>query len=432
MLPTVKAWRRASVSIMGALTRSAVGRGSLAALVFVAICTSISCSKEAATTSEHAADPRSSRGVQNAESGDASIAASMIARGKYLADAGDCVSCHTRPGGPPFAGGVPFSTPAGTLYSSNITSDPETGIGKWKGEDLRRAMHEGVGADGHRLYPAFPYTSFTKVSDEDVDSIYAFLRTIAPVHYSPPVNDFLFRQRWGLFVWNDLFFTSGRFQEDHARSQEWNRGAYLVEGPGHCGACHSPRNLLLAEVAAQAYAGGSFQEKVADDKFRRWSAVNLTQSPDGLGAWSLTDIAKYLKTGVSSRAGSFGPMNDVIVNSLRYLTAEDIHAIAVYLKSLPPRSSGVARRTSADVKDGPAIYKSRCEECHMSSGRGGMFSGPPLAASAVAQADDPASLINIILQLRRRALPQERRGLTTGPREGTDAPHLVPVGSCHP
>jgi mono/diheme cytochrome c family protein len=373
-------------------------RGCLATLLIVAVCSTLSCSREPSASSNDAnIDSAISHGIENPDSGNASAAATIVSRGKYLTDAANCVSCHTRAGNPLFAGGVAFNTSAGTLYSSNITPDRETGIGKWSREDLRRAMHEGVGLGGERLYPAFPYISFTKISDKDVDDIYAYLRTIAPVRYTPPANDFLFRQRWGLLFWNDLFFTPGRFQQRQQRSQEWNRGAYLVEGFGHCGACHSPRNLLLAEITTNAYSGGGFEEKVADGKTRRWSGVNLTQSPAGLGAWSLTDIAMYLKTGVSRRAGSFGPMNEVIVNSLRHLTDDDIHAMAIYLKSLPSQQSEFTRPTTEDFKVGASIYKSRCEECHLSSGRGGMFNGPPLAGSAVVQADDPASLINIIL-----------------------------------
>jgi mono/diheme cytochrome c family protein len=379
-------------------TSSAVGRGWFATLVITVVCATISCSRDPSSSSRtgaNAAPPRSDE-ARTLESVNPPLVPS-IARGKYLADAGDCASCHTRSGGEPFAGGVAFSTPAGILYSANITSDRETGIGKWEPGDLRRAMHDGIGTGGRRLYPAFPYTSFTKLSDEDVDSIFEYLKTISPVRYSPPTNDFLLRQRWGLLLWNGLFFTPGRFQQNYARSEEWNRGAYLVEGAGHCGACHSPRNALQAEVSSLALSGGSFQETVEVGKVRRWSAVNLTQAQTGLAAWSLTDIAKYLKTGMSQRAGGFGPMSEVIANSLRYLTDQDIHAMAVYLKSLPPQPAAVTASASADVKDGAAIYKAHCAECHMSSGRGGMFGGPPLAASAVVQAEDPASLINIIL-----------------------------------
>jgi alcohol dehydrogenase (quinone), cytochrome c subunit len=320
-----------------------------------------------------------------------------IARGRYLADAGDCVSCHTQPGAMPFTGGVRFETPFGTLYSSNITPDPATGIGTWKADDLRRAMHEGIAAGGYRLFPAFPYTSFTKTSDADIDAIYAYLRTLKAVRYTPPSGKLVFTQRWAMAPWNALFFTEGRFSPDTGQSAEWNRGAYLVQGLGHCSACHTPRNLFMAEAAGNAYAGGLLRDRVAEGKIRRWSAVNLTSARNGLSAWSVNDLAKYLQTGFSARGGAFGPMNEVIVDSLKKLTAEDVRAMAAYLKSLPAqeyRGDGV---TPQQANAGEAIYRDRCEKCHSASGRGGMFSGPPLAGSAVVQAEDPASLINIII-----------------------------------
>jgi len=297
----------------------------------------------------------------------------------------------------PFGGGVRFETPFGTLYSSNITPDIATGIGAWKADDLRRAMHEGIAAGGYRLFPAFPYPSFTKMTDADIDAIYAYLHTLQAVRYTPPSSSFIFTQRWAMAPWNALFFTEERFTPNTAQSGEWNRGAYLVQVLGHCGACHTPRNLFMAETAEKAYDGGLLLDQVAQGKIRRWSAVNLTSAKNGLGAWSVNDLAKYLQTGFSARGGTFGPMNEVIVNSLNKLTAEDVRAMAVYLKSLPAqeyRGDGV---TPQQAHAGEAIYRARCEKCHSASGRGGMFSGPPLAGSAVVQAADPASLINIIL-----------------------------------
>jgi alcohol dehydrogenase (quinone), cytochrome c subunit len=322
----------------------------------------------------------------------------VLRQGRYLATAANCISCHTRPGGPPFAGGLAFQTPLGTIYSSNITPDFESGIGKWSEADLIRAMHEGIAPDGHRLYPAFPYTSFTKVTDADVQAIYAYLRTLRPVRYTPPSNDIAFNQRWTMIVWNALFFKPGRYTRTAAQSAEWNRGAYLSEGLGHCGACHTPRNLSMAEIADRAFAGGDLQDKVTDNRIRRWSAVNLTPSSTGLGSWSVGDIARYLQTGFSQHGGAFGPMNDVISNSTRYLSMNDLHAVATFIKSLPPQESLVEPKPSADqLKSGEAIYRDRCEKCHLTSGRGGLFNGPRLAGSAVVQAVDPASLVNVIL-----------------------------------
>jgi mono/diheme cytochrome c family protein len=317
-------------------------------------------------------------------------------RGQYLADAADCISCHTRPGAQPFSGGVAFDTPFGRLYSSNITPDGATGIGAWSAADFRRAMQSGVATNGDHLFPAFPYPSFTKVSDVDVAALYAFLRAVKPAAYNPPKNDVALSQRWVLGLWNSLFFREGRFSPDAAKSSEWNRGAYLVEGLGHCGACHTPRNLFMAESAGKEYAGGTLKERVSGSESRDWSAVNLTSAKGGLAAWSVEDLAKYLGTGFSRRAGTFGPMNDVIVNSLKKLSADDVHAMAVYLKSLPAQDSP-GSVTPEQASAGASIYKDRCEKCHAASGRGGLFSGPALAGSAVVQAPDPASLINVIV-----------------------------------
>lgn len=322
---------------------------------------------------------------------------SVVERGKYLTEAGDCESCHTRPGGAPFSGGRAFKTKFGTIYSPNITPDVASGIGSWSLVDLRRAMHEGIAAGGYRLFPAFPYPQFAEVSGEDVAAIYAYLRTLPSVHYSPPPNGLLFRQRWAMRFWNLLFFKTRQFVPDATKSKEWNRGAYLVEGLGHCSACHTPRNIFMAEMPARQYSGGHLLDKVNGGNIRRWSAVDLTSSKTGLAAWSVDDLAKYLKTGVSRRAGVFGPMNEVIDNSLEHLSVEDIHAMAIYLKSLPSQDSSVAGPSAAEITAGAKIYHDNCEDCHMSSGRGGFLSAPPLAGSAVVQADDPASLINIIL-----------------------------------
>jgi mono/diheme cytochrome c family protein len=181
------------------------------------------------------------------------------------------------------------------------------------------------------------------------------------------------------------------------QTQEWNRGAYLVEGLGHCSACHSPRNVFMAERADRPYEGGSLQDKVAAGVVRGWSAVNLTSAKSGLASWSVNDLTRYLQTGFSLRAGTFGPMNEVIINSLKNLKQEDVHAMAVYLKSIPAREYSGEGVPPEQVAGGASIYKERCEKCHSESGRGGLFIGPPVAGSAIVQAEDPASLINIIV-----------------------------------
>jgi alcohol dehydrogenase (quinone), cytochrome c subunit len=332
----------------------------------------------------------------------ASAANDLVERGRYVALAGNCASCHTRPGGAPYSGGVKFEAPVGTIYSSNITSSLQHGIGKWTVEDLRRALHAGIAADGYRLFPAFPYTSFTRMTDEDVAALYAYLHTVAANDYQPPANGFLFKQRWAMAIWNALFFEPGRFKPRPEQTPEWNRGAYLVEALGHCGACHTPRNRFMAEVSANGYQGSALREYVAADKVRDWAAVNLTSSADGLKTWSVDDLTKYLHTGFSMRGGAWGPMNEVVGNSTSKLTLEDAHAMATYIKSLLnvglAEGGGTGTSVTAEqAAPGKAIYVDRCEKCHGASGRGGMFSGPRLAGSAVAQSTDPDSLINAIL-----------------------------------
>ncbi|MDY6946942.1 MAG: cytochrome c [Pseudomonadota bacterium] len=351
---------------------------------------------------------------QTAASAAAAPADALVERGRYVALAANCASCHTRPGGAAYAGGVAFESPVGTIYSSNITASVEHGIGKWTAQDLRRALHEGIAAGGYRLFPAFPYTSFTQMTDEDVDALYAYMRTVAADDYQPPANDLVFTQRWAMAVWNALFFEPARFKPDARQTPEWNRGAYLVGALGHCGACHTPRNRFLAEQSDKAYQGSTLREYVTADKVRDWAAVNLTSSADGLKTWSVDDLTKYLHTGFSLRGGAWGPMNEVVANSTSKLTREDARAMATYIKSLPvktlPEGEAAPAPVSAEqVALGQPIYNDRCEKCHGSSGRGGMFAGPPLSGSAIVQSADPDSLINAILY---GATPAE--GMTLG------------------
>jgi mono/diheme cytochrome c family protein len=344
----------------------------------------------------------------------------LAEQGRYLATAGDCISCHTRPGGEPFAGGRPLNTPFGVIYSANITPDPKTGIGAWTERQFERALREGIAADGTHLYPALPYTAYTKVTDQDVHAIYSYMRTVKPVSYIPPKNrmPFPFSIRALLGGWNMMFLDGGRFAPDASHTAEWNRGAYLTQGLGHCGACHSPRNSLGGPARGGALTGGDYLDEISDEVVdnsitpldesivRPWSAPNLTQAPSGLGAWSLEAIAAYLKTGHSARAGAFGPMSEVIGNSTSRLTDPDIHAIAVYLKSLAPATQNMPPRTAASaLKAGEIVYTTRCADCHLPSGLGmprsanadASKTAPPLAGSAALQAPDPATLINIIL-----------------------------------
>lgn len=326
---------------------------------------------------------------------------SPVERGRYLVEVANCRSCHTTKAGTPFAGGRPFRTTHslfGDIYSSNITPDRETGIGTWTEEDFIRTMRSGVAPGEKRLFPAFPYTSFTKLSTADIKAIYAYLRTIPATRSVPPRNSFWFRQRWVMRLWNALFFNEGELALDSSKSQAWNQGRYLVEALGHCGACHTPRNLVLAERTGAQFAGGVHIDEVEAGKDRTWSAPNITSAEIGLAKWSLNDLQKYLKSGASRRAGVLGPMNEVIANSLSDMTDADAAAMALYVKSLPAAGEGSQQTLSADERAaGQALYDKYCEECHLSTGRGGFRKAPPVAGSPIVQARDAASLLNVIL-----------------------------------
>ncbi|MDA8962204.1 cytochrome c [Congregibacter sp.] len=326
-------------------------------------------------------------------------ASELEVRGEYLTAAGNCVSCHTTEDGDAFAGGLGFETDFGTLYSTNITPDSQTGIGNWSLEEFTGAMRRGERPDGTHLYPVFPYTSFTKVSDEDIAAIYAYLKTVTPVKFTPPGNDlsFPYDQRWALGLWKSMYFTEGRHEPQAAQSAQWNRGSYLVEGLGHCSECHTPRNFLGAKDPELAMTGSTYTERV-EGKASVWSASNLTSDSSGLAMWSHEDIAQYLKLGFSERAGVFGPMNNVVVNSTRHLSQSDVNAVATYLKSLPANSqdSG-APATEAVVRAGSLQYDIHCGTCHLPTGEGSPETGPPVIGSPVVLDADPSSLINITL-----------------------------------
>jgi mono/diheme cytochrome c family protein len=330
---------------------------------------------------------------------------SLVERGRYLARAGNCVSCHTNTtveGAAAFAGGLAFATPFGKLYSTNITPDPETGIGKWTEEQFARAVREGVRPDGAHLYPAFPYTAYTKLSDEDISALFAYLKVIKPVNSKPPENEMSFpaNQRWALGVWKALYFDEGRFEPNKSKDEEWNRGAYLVEGLGHCSACHSPRNFMGAEKSSMAMTGGEYTDKVPSGDIRTWSAPNLTDAPNGLGAWPAEEVAAYLKTGRNQFSETHGPMNEVILNSTRHLTDADVKAMAAYLKSLPGNKGDVGKPPSAQLmRDGETLYNVNCGTCHQPDGVGALSedAGAKLVGNPMVQANNPASLINVIL-----------------------------------
>lgn len=334
-----------------------------------------------------------------ADAADAASLSELEKAGEYLVAAGNCVSCHTSENGSPFAGGLNFETPFGTIYSTNITPDPEFGIGGWSLEEFEAAIRHGERPDGENLYPVFPYTSYTIISDEDVAAIYAYLKTIAPVKSTPPENDlgFPYNQRWAVGLWKSLYFDEGRFEPQPAQSEQWNRGAYLVEGLGHCGMCHSPRNFMGATDTDLAMTGGTLMETV-EGKLSAWSAPNLTSADNGLAMWREEDIKDYLKLGFSHRAGVFGPMNKVVMNSTRHMSTEDVTAMAVYLKSLPANSQDADTPAEGGVlRAGSVQYDIHCGTCHLPTGEGSSGTGPPLIGSPVVLDTDPSSLINITL-----------------------------------
>ena len=320
---------------------------------------------------------------------------SIAQRGAYLAAAGDCVSCHTADAGKPFAGGYRINTPFGDLLAPNITPDPDTGIGRWSAEDFYRALHQGVNRHGQDMYPAMPYTFYTRVTRADSDAIFAYLQTVPAVRNAVEVNhlNFPFNQRWTMAGWRELFFTEGTFAPDARKSASWNRGAYLVESLGHCSACHSPRDVLGGIEQKHQYTGADIDG---------WFAPNLSSNLHvGLGSWTAQEIASYLKTG--ARPGTttaFGPMAEVVHNSTSQLTDADLAAMGEYLKSLPPESPLRAARAVPQQSQvrGASLYMDHCSACHQAKGRGmtGIF--PPLAGNGAVIARDPGNVLQAILK----------------------------------
>jgi mono/diheme cytochrome c family protein len=315
-------------------------------------------------------------------------AADPVAKGRYLAVLGGCSDCHTAEAGA-YAGGRALSSGIGTVVSANITPDPQTGIGAWSADDFYRALHEGKSRKVGHLYPAFPYPHFTKITREDSDALYAFLRTQAPVVNDPKRNQLPFPLsiRGVMAFWNGLYFKKGTFQPDPARSSEQNLGAYLVEALAHCGACHSPKNALQAEESHHAFQGGDVEG---------WFAPNLTPEPrTGLGRWSKQDIVDFLKTGRNRMTGAGGPMAGIVMGSTSKMDDTDLAAIASYLQALPASPAPAAPRIdTAAVQRGGAIFAANCARCH-GDGSGGF--APALDGSALVQAPQPATIVRYIL-----------------------------------
>ena len=314
----------------------------------------------------------------------APASASLLARGEYLTQAADCVACHTPESGRPFAGGVPFKLPFGTIYSSNITADPEQGIGAWSDDDFVRAVRDGVRRDGQHLYPAFPYTSYTRLSRDDVLAIKAYLFSLPKMDERNRRNDlaFPFNQRWAMGFWNAVFFKNQRFAADPSKSPEWNSGAYLATALGHCAECHTPRNLGYGLEHGNELAGAVLQG---------WRAYNITSDATyGIGSWSDADIAQYLTTGHSDgHASASGPMGEAVAHSLQYLNAQDVASLVAYLRTVPAREGShpisidtvpapvVASSNAAPGSNelpahaqGLALFEGACAGCHQWNGHG--------------------------------------------------------------
>ena len=332
----------------------------------------------------------------------ASTDTAQLARGQYLLRAGDCQACHTQQGGKPFAGGRVVPTPFGNIFAPNITPDVATGIGGWSRDDFWQALHQGTSRDGRLLYPAFPFDSFTRVRRADADAMFAALKAIPAVRQEnrPPELSFPFNQRKLLLAWRALYFDAGVYQDNTDKSAEWNRGAYLVEGLGHCKACHTPRNFLGASRSDRQLGGGLIA-------VQNWYAPSLhAGAGGGLHGWTRQDIVDLLKTGRSRRGTAFGPMAEVVSESLQHLHDDDLNAIATYLHDQPqpqlqavPKFAGVrpSRREAADlVEQGKKLYGKHCADCHGDdgAGKGGVY--PPLAGNS-ALLGNPVNAIRAVL-----------------------------------
>jgi alcohol dehydrogenase (quinone), cytochrome c subunit len=326
---------------------------------------------------------------------------------EYLARAADCVACHSVPGGKGFAGGLKMGTPLGAIYSTNITPDSETGIGKYSLADFDLAVRYGIAKDGRHLYPAMPYPSYVKLADADVVALYRFfMRQVPAVHQQNLKSEIpaLLSFRWPLMFWDFFFAPRAAYVVKPGHDAVWNRGAYLVQGPGHCGACHTPRGIGLQEKALDD-DGANF---LAGAELDAWYAPSLCgDMRTGLGTWSTKDVGEFLKHGHNRLGSAFGPMTDVINNSTSYFSDSDIDAIAVYLKSLPARSTQQVAAYDSSTTDallngpaaqpGAAIYASACASCHGFDAKGFAAYMPALAGNPVVLDENPSSLINVLL-----------------------------------
>ena len=337
--------------------------------------------------------------------------AALVAHGEYLARAGDCIACHTTQGGKPFAGGLKFDTPIGAIYSTNITPDANSGIGKWSYDDFARAVRQGVRPNGDTLYPAMPYPSYARLSDDDMKALYAyFMQGVGPVKAQNRAVDIPWplSMRWPLGAWRMLFAPKVQaFDGAHYNDAIVARGAYLVQGLGHCGACHTPRARTMQELALTDLEGDDFL--AGGGPIDGWVPSSLRGNPrTGIGAWSEDDIVQFLKSGRNLHTAAFGGMTDVVQHSMQHMNDADLLAIARYLKTLPasdPKETPYAYDPAAANKlqngdasaRGAAVYRDNCMACHRSDGRGYTRVFPALGGNPVVQGKDPTSLIHVLL-----------------------------------
>jgi len=320
----------------------------------------------------------------------------QVERGAYLARAGNCASCHTARGGAAYAGGAGIATPFGTVYTSNLTPDADTGLGPWSPADFWRAMHHGRSRDGHRLNPAFPYTSYTLVSREDSDALFAYLRSLTPVSQANRAHalGFPYRSQAALAVWRALFFKPGSFEPETIQTPQWNRGAYLVRGLGHCAACHAGRNALGATTAALELGGGLIP-------MQHWYAPSLASPQEaGVTDGDVEHTVQLLKTGIAEGRTAMGPMAEVVFRSTQYLSDADLRAMAVYLKDLSPHPAEPGPSTPgnpAQLASGEKIYARHCADCHGEHGEGAQGAYAPLAGNRAVTLGTPANLVQAVL-----------------------------------
>lgn len=377
-----------------------VARGALAACAALSVTFSLTFAATAANAATAAPSTQA-----------ASSDAALVAHGEYLARAGDCIACHTSQGGKPFAGGLKFDTPIGAIYSTNITPDASSGIGKWTYDDFAKAVREGVRPNGDTLYPAMPYPSYARLSDDDMKALYAyFMHGVAPVNAANRAVDIPWplSMRWPLGIWRTMFAPKvAPFDAAHYNDAIVARGAYLVQGLGHCGACHTPRARTMQELALTDLEGDDFL--AGGGPIDGWVPSSLRGNPrTGIGAWSEDDIVQFLKTGRNLHTAAFGGMTDVVQHSMQYMTDADLLAMARYLKTLPsndaketPYAYDAAAASKLQGGDasarGAAVYRDNCMACHRSDGRGYTRVFPALGGNPVVQGKDATSLIHVLL-----------------------------------